>query len=123
MSTPLEAMQRLDELAQGLDQLSKDLAKTETARAPVEDEYENFIDSFVAGLYEKQQQGTAGRMPGEDVRLALARQAMPEELLGSYRTLTRRAERLRRRISDVKVQVDAQRSILSAHKAELEATS
>jgi len=112
-------MLKLDTLAAGLDTLSKELGDAERLRAVAEDAYEDFIDSYVAGLYEASENK---RLPGEDVRRSLAHKAMPPELLGQYRTLTRRAERLRRRISDVKTQVDAHRSILSALKTELEAS-
>jgi hypothetical protein len=112
-------MGKLDTLAVGLDTLSKELGEAERLRAQAEDDYEDFIDNFVAGLYE---QSGNKRLPGEDVRRSLAHKAMPAETLGQYRTLTRRAERLRRRIADVKVQVDANRSILSALKLEMEAS-
>lgn len=112
-------MAKLDTLALGLDTLSKELGVVEQQRALAEDAYEDFVDNFVAGLYE---QSETKRLPGEDVRRSLAHKAMPKELLGEYRTLTRRAERLRRRISDVKTQVEAYRSVLSALKLEMEAS-
>lgn len=122
MSDPASVMVRLDELAHGLDTLSKELWKTEADRALAQDAYDDFIDDYLAGLAERADQ-EGKRLPGDkDTRLSMAHRAMPPEVLGNYRKHTREAEKLRRRIADVKAQVDAQRSILSALKAELEAS-
>jgi hypothetical protein len=113
MSTPAEAMATLDGYATELRGLSRKLAEVEQAFAPVAKQYEDFIDKFETGLWFKHESQGA-KLPPKDMRTRLAHQEMSPELLGSYVGLVNQRERLRKRISDVKVSVEAQRSILSA---------
>lgn len=119
---PHAVMAKLDQLAAELDNRSSELANVERKLGPVEDEYDDFYEAFVAGMFE----GEDGkRLPGEDVRRALCHQRLrveKPELLGRYRDLNRSRKRLEKRLGSVKSAVDAQRSVLSALKAELEAT-
>lgn len=122
MSTPAEVMATLDQLAREVEQRSSQLAQVERELGPIEDAYDDFVEAFVAGMFEESDK----RLPGEDVRTALAHQRMRVEnptLLGRYRELSRSRKRLEKRIGSLKAAVDAQRSILSALKVELEATA
>lgn len=120
MADPVGVMNELDRLAREIDQRSTDLANCERQLVPVEDAYEQFMENFIAGMFEDQD---GGRLPGEDVRRALAHKQLRKidaGLLGSHRELTRRRKRLEKRLGSLKTAVDAQRSILSALKTELE---
>ena len=117
---PLSVMADLQAHARELDQLSKDLTKVERLLEPVEREYEIFRTSYEAGLWE-QHVGAGAKFPAEGLRLRMAQQAMPPELLGRYVELMGSRRRLQQRISTLKAIVDAKRSIISALKAEMEA--
>jgi hypothetical protein len=121
VSTPAEAMAQLEKYASELHGLSRKLAEVEQEFAPVEKEYTDFVDEFETGLWFKHVSEDA-KLPSEAMRTRLAHRAMKPELLGRYVGLTNQRGRLRKRISDVKVSVEAQRSILSALKVEMEAT-
>lgn len=121
MAEPAQVMATLDALATELGTRSAELADVERQLEPVEIDYEDFVEAFVAGMFESHE----GRLPGEDVRRSLAHQRLREErpeLLGRYRKLTRSRKRLQARIDTVSKAVGAQRSILSALKVEMEAT-
>src|SRR5438477_12148406 len=115
MSDPASVILKLDSFAVELDQLSRDLADVERKLEPAESEYEAYLDSFYVGLYEKED-----KLPGEDMRLRLARHSMPAELLGRYTALLHSRKRLERRIAALGKQISAQQSILSALRSELE---
>ena len=121
MSTPAEAMAVLNQYATELHGLSRKLAEVEQEFAPVQEEYESFLDEFETGLWFRHETEGA-KLPSEAMRIRLAHRAMKPELLGRYVGLTNQRGRLRKRISDVKVSVEAQRSILSALKVEMEAS-
>lgn len=121
MSTVAEAMQRLDDLSSDLGKLAHTLADVNRALEPVEQEYEQFLDDFETGLWFKHETQDA-KLPPKDMRIRLAHKAMKPELLGQYRGLTNKRDRLRKAISDKKADVDAWRSMLSALKTEMEAT-
>jgi hypothetical protein len=114
-------MDILAKKATELDDLSKALADVERRLAPVETDYQQFVDDFEIGLWTKHQDEDA-KLPSAAMRLKLARQAMDPELLGRYIGLVKSRERMRERISVLKATVDAQRSILSALKLEMEAS-
>ena len=120
MSTPAEAMQRLDGLSKDLGSLSSLLAEVNRALEPVQEQYEQFLDDFETGLWFRHETEGA-KLPSADMRIRLAHKAMSPELLGQYRGLTNKRDRLRKAISDKKADVDAWRSMLSALKSEMEA--
>lgn len=122
MATPAEAIARLDSLARELDDMSGTLAQVERALEPVQCEYEDFIAAFEVGLYERSVSEDGFKLPAEALRVKLAQRAMPTELYGKYRALTHSRERIVKRLGHLKTGVDAQRSILSALKAEAEAS-
>lgn len=121
MTTAAEAMDRLDGHSVELDSLSKALAEVGRRLEPVELEYDEFIENFEVGLFLRSQEENGPKMPSEAIRLALARREMKPELLGAHEGLRRKRERLRQRIGDLKATIEADRSILSALKLEVEA--
>ena len=79
------------------------------------------MDTYITGLWAKHIEDGA-KLPSEEIRLRLARKDMPPKLLGEYTDLKAQRKRLENRIRDIKTQVEAQRSILSALKTEAEAS-
>lgn len=123
MTTPVESRDKLDELAAEVGRLSGYLAEVNRQLEPVAEEYQKFVDEHDIGLYHRSQTEDGFRLPSADMRQKLANRAMPLELYGRYTMLTQKRARLVKAISDTKVQVEAQRSILSALKAELEGSN
>jgi hypothetical protein len=121
MNDPMEVMGRLDSQALELDKLSKDLADVERRLEPAEIAYEEFMAAFEEGLWEAHVTDGA-KFPPEKLRERMGRHAMDPELLGRYTLLINSRRRLKDRIGSVKVGVEAQRSILSALKVEMEAS-
>jgi hypothetical protein len=115
-------MTKLDELASELDTRSKELAQVERDLEPVEARYEAFIGEWEYSMWEEASVSDT-KWPPERLRLRMAHRAMPSELLGAFSTGQAKRKRLERRIGSVKVMVDAQRSLLSALKVEMEASS
>jgi hypothetical protein len=120
--TVLTAKLRLSELAEELDSLSRELQQIEEDLEPVDDAYQAFVTDFEVGLWVRSENEDGFRLPSADMRRKLAHRGMPPELLGKHRGLTLSRERTMQRIAALKRQVDAQRSILSAEKSELEAS-
>lgn len=104
-----------------LDNVSKALVQVERELEILEPRYEDFIESFVANLYEDcQDEGV--RLPPEDVRKALAHKAMPSDLKAQYRANLATRRRAKSRLADLREIVSAHRSIVSAAKTEVEAS-
>lgn len=123
MATPVEAMDKLDQQAMELDHRSWQLADTERKLEPIEVEYQRFIDDYEIGLWTKYEDSEYKiKLPSEAMRLKLAHKAMDPDLLGKYVGYVNSRKRLEKRISALKAAVDAQRSILSALKVEMEAS-
>lgn len=123
MTDVVTTRRRLGEQANELDLLSALLGTVEDALAESEEEYRKFVDDFEIGLYFRSENEDDFRLPSEAMRLKLAHQAMPPEQLGRYMGLVAQRKKHERRIRDLKASVDANRSILSALKSELEAGS
>jgi hypothetical protein len=122
MTTPVEARIKLNELARSLGQHADWLAQVERELEPVEGEYRKFVDDYETGLWFKHT--TKGdKFPSAAMRLKLAEHEMNPELLGRYVGLVNKRKRLLDRIRSLKAEAEAQRSILSALKVEMEATS
>lgn len=117
-----EASERLLRAARELDDLSKTLVQVERQLEPVEDQVDDFIESYVANLWEESIAEGGAKFPPEAVRSALAHRAMDVDLYGRYRALKRSRVRAKQRLSDLREIVAAQRSIVSAAKTELEAS-
>lgn len=104
-----------------LDNVSKALVQVEKDLEILEPQYEDFIESHIAGLWEDaQKEGT--RLPPEDVRKALAHKAMDPNLKAQYRAHLATRRRAKSRLADLREIVAAHRSIVSAAKTEMEAS-
>ena len=121
MTDPASVMARLDDLAAELDMRSKELAEAERQLEPLEAQYEEFVGDWESSLWNESMHGDT-KFPPEKLRLRMAHQAMDPTLLGAVNAGQAKRKRLEKRIGSVKVQVDAQRSILSALKVEREAS-
>lgn len=117
-----EASARLIEAATELDNVSKALVQTERQLEPVEDEVHDFIESFVADLWDASITEGGPKFPPEAVREALAHRAIDRTVYARYRQLKRARIRAKQRLSDLREIVAAQRSIVSAAKTEVEAS-
>ena len=120
--TPSEVMFRLDQMSREMDSCSSALNLIERELETVEAAYQEFVDSYEIGLYQRSIEQDGYRLPSEALRLKLANRAMDPELFGRRTALVKKRDRGLRRIATLKVGIDAQRSILSALKAEVEAT-
>lgn len=123
MSDVITARGNLNTLALELGSLSTKLAQVSRDLEPVERQYHDFVDEFEVGLLLKSESDEDYRLPSAALRLKLAHRAMDPALLGRYMGLVNSRSRLQQRLRDLKAEVDAQRSILSSLKSELEATS
>lgn len=121
MADVAESIAKLSDLADQLDNASRLLAKVERDLEPIEDEYQAFVDNFEIGLWKKHEDEGA-KLPPAGLRLSLAHRAMDPALLGQYVGLMNARKRGDKRVSALKAAADAQRSILSALKVEMEAT-
>ena len=115
MTEVQDAIARLDGYRAELDELSRALNQILRDLEPVEVEYDAFVDEFQIGLYESAL-AEGSRLPAEAMQVRLARRDMPPGLLGRFEGLRRKRERLKIRIGDLKVCIEAERSILSAEK-------
>lgn len=124
MSAPLDAMtalRRLNDLADELGRLSTHLARVERDLEPIEDEFTRHVDDFELGLYQRSIEEDGFKLPSEALRHKMAVRSLPPELYGRRTALVRSRDRMVQRIRDLKVEIEAQRSILSALKLEAEA--
>jgi len=118
----VEASQRLIAAADELDGVSKALVDTERQLEPIAVEVDDFIESFVADLWDASIKEDGPKFPPEAVRTALAHRAIDRTLYARYRQLIRARIRAKQRLSDLREIVAAQRSIVSAAKTEVEAS-
>ena len=122
MSDRVECKDKLRQLAQRLDTLSRTLGGINNELRPIEEQYTDFIREHEAGLWDECERD-GKKLPGKEMRLTLALNEMPTVLRGKYRELVSKRESLKQQIGNLKVEVDSWRSLLSAEKAELEAIS
>lgn len=126
-ANPQDPRAALTGIAQELDGLSASLANVErrlagSAEKPgVEVRYEKFMADHEIGLWTRHVDEGA-KLPPEKLRERLGHQAMPADLYGEYFALTKSRKRIEKRIGALKAAADAQRSVLSALKVEMEAT-
>ena len=122
-SDPGSVMARLDALSQELDHVSKELAKTEEEVEPIEAQYEERVTDWETALWDQcREDPETQKWPPEKLRTRMAHKAFDAVLLAQMTALQAKRKRLEKRVGSIKVQVDAQRSILSALKTEAEAT-
>lgn len=112
MTTPQVALSVLDGIRQEMDLLSVGLAKTARDFQPIAEEYEKFMADHELGLWEASVDGA--KLPPKPIRERLAHRDMPPELYGKYTALKASIDRMIARISTLKHEANAQRSVLSA---------
>lgn len=123
---PADVMARLDGLALELDARSKELAAVERDLEPLREWHEHVLDASAVRLWAEYRGGDLRAFPSEAVRRALAEQELDaggRESLARLTVLDARRKRLIRRLDDLGRAASATQSILSALRAELEATN
>jgi hypothetical protein len=115
MNDVIEAIGKLREYAEKLDELSDALTRVERDLEPVAEQYEAFMLDFEVGLW-KRHEDEGAKLPSAAMRVKLAHKAMDPALLGRYVGLTTARKRGQEKIRAVKASAEAQRSILSALK-------
>lgn len=110
--TPQAVMYKLDRLAAEVDQKSQWLHEADTLLELAERDYTEFVDNFELGLLRKSETSEY-KLPSEALRLKLAHSEMSANVLGRYLGLRKKRDRLERRLRDLKVEIDCQRSLLS----------
>jgi chaperonin cofactor prefoldin len=121
MINPSGIREELNELSNELDGLSKTLGAVEAELESVEMQYEEWMSSFEEGLWTNHVD-LGAKFPPEALRTRLGHLKMDPSLLGRYTGLVKRRKRIEKRIATLGKVVDSKRSVLSALKAELEAT-
>ena len=121
IADPHKVMADLNHQAQHLAHLADALADVERQLEKAEAEYQKHVDDFEIGLWQRSQDEDGFKLPSESLRLKLAHKEMDPALLGRYIGLKASRDRLEKRIRNLRTEVDAQRSILSALKTEAEA--
>jgi hypothetical protein len=121
MSEVRDAAEILIASSRELDDLSKALMNSEKELAPIERELEIFVSDFQVAMWDECREA-GERLPAAEIRQALAHRAFDRDRYNRYLALKAARARARQRIGDLKGIVDAQRSILSALKTELEAS-
>jgi phosphoenolpyruvate-protein kinase (PTS system EI component) len=111
----------LTEISNELLTLSQALQQVEKRLEPLERSYEEDFADFEAGMFKRYEDGE-GKWPGEETRERLYRRTMPQESRQELMRLQAARKRAEKRISSLKAAADAQRSILSALKVEMEAS-
>ena len=122
MSEAVEARHTLDKYRSELDNLSRDLAELARKFEPVQQAVTDFCDEHELGLYQRSIDEDDFKLPSEKLRHKLAMRALDPALYGRFVAMEASMGRMRGRIGDLKVLVEAQRSVLSALKSEQEAT-
>lgn len=109
--TPAAVMAFLDQAAEDLDRLGKELEEAHIDLGDAECEYEDKLDEALLAIVEEYEQ-LEKRLPGEDVRLARARRRMDFEIYVRYRKAKRRVEGLEKHCRKLETAVSARQSTL-----------
>lgn len=123
---PHLVMDELDKAAKDYDSLSKLLSEAEERIAPLNRWYELVVEQTAVDLWDQYTTKKITRLPGEDVRLALAHREMRgtedgARNLAALGDLRATRKRLMREIDEKGRSINARQSILSALKEELRA--
>ncbi len=111
---------KLDAYASELDGCSRKLAQVEEELEPRNSIYEEAMDDYEAQCWENHED-RGDKLPPQHMREVLARRSISREIRDQRAVLLSRRKRLEKRIRTLSDLVDAQRSILSALKSEMEA--
>ena len=121
VADPMVVMRDLNHMAQQLAHLADLSAKVERDLDATEREYQQSVDDYEIGLWQRSEDEEGFKLPSEALRLKLAHRNMDPALLGRYMGLKASRERLDKRLRNLRSQIEAQRSLLSALKTEAEA--
>lgn len=121
MSDVIDASRTLLLKARELDELSKKLDEIEIELGPLETALTEWVEDYHASCWAAHIEEDA-KLPSESIRISLAHRSFDREKYQRLLALRAGRTRRKRRISDLKEIVDAQRSIVSALKTELEAS-
>jgi hypothetical protein len=113
--TPQQVGDEIQEMKRELNKLALGMAHVARELEPVEKEYEKFVDDFEIGLWTKHVEN-GDKLPSEKLRRQLAHRAMPPELYGRYFALVHSRDRMVKRVSSLKVTINAAQSLLGAMK-------
>ena len=125
MSDPVAVLGKLQDLASRLDVASKSIYTMDEKLAGIEVDYDDTRNDILVKLIAEYERSDT-RLPGEDVRNALVTNRLREQepdLYKSVRNLRAKISRYERRARRIEREIDAQRSVLSFLKTEVEATS
>ncbi len=111
---------KLDSYAAELDSCSRKLADVESELEPLNNVYEEAMDNAEASFWERHED-EGDKLPPQHMREVLARRSISPEIRSKRALLLSKRKRLEKRIRTLSDLVDAQRSILSALKSEMEA--
>jgi hypothetical protein len=111
----------LTDISNELVELSQALQVVEKRLEPIERVYADDFSDFEAGMFERYEKGE-GKWPGEETRERLYRRTIPQDTRNELMRLQAARKRAEKRLASLKTAADAQRSILSALKLEMEAT-
>jgi len=121
VSDVIDASRTLLQKARELDDLSKRLNEIEMELGPLEAELTEWVEDYQAACWKAHVEDEA-KLPSEAIRLSIANRSFDRAKYQRILVLRAGRSRRKRRISDLKEIVDAQRSIVSALKTELEAS-
>ena len=116
------AMTRLSKIASEMGSLSQALHEVEKRMEDIDARYEDHVSDFEVGMFDRYDAGE-GKWPSEETRERLARRTMDADLKREHDRLHAARARAEKRIRHLTKEADAQRSVLSALKVEMEATS
>jgi hypothetical protein len=117
----IESAETLIRCARELDDLSRSLLTIEKELAALEVRMTVWEEDTHAAMWQKHMED-GDKLPPETIRIALAHQSFPAVDRQRLLTLKAARGRAKARISDLREIVAAHRSIVSAEKAELEAS-
>lgn len=123
VADPITARDRLDTYRAELDHLSRHLTTLTRDFEPIQLAVRKHCDTHELGLYQRSIDEDAFKLPAEKLREKLAMRDLDAALYGAFVAHEAAIERTKRRIGDLKVLVEAQRSVLSALKMEMEAAA
>ncbi len=111
---------KLDAYAAELDACSRKLAAVEEELEPLEVAYNEAMDDLEA-MYWNAHENDDAKLPPQHMREALSRKSLRSAFSHERALFLSKRKRLEKRIRTLAELVDAQRSILSALKSEMEA--
>lgn len=117
LPTPSAVMAFLDQAAGALDALGKELEAAHIDLGDAETVYEEQLDEALLALVDEYND-LGKRLPGEDVRLALARKRIDFALYSTYRKAKRRVEGLNLHSRKLETAISARQSTLKGMREE-----